>query len=134
MLRFLIADDHKIVRLGLSQILLEGFSDIYIEEATDVFELTDKALKSNWDLIITDIAMPGGNGIEALKKIKEKASSLAVLVVSNYSEEQYAPHALTAGADGYVNKNAVPDELVNAVTQILSGKKYISKGLFSGSE
>ncbi|HVT87080.1 MAG TPA: response regulator transcription factor [Chitinophagaceae bacterium] len=134
MLRFLVADDYETVRRGLKQILLEAFPDIHVEEACDTSDLLEKALNDRWDFIITDIIMPGGNGLEAMKKIKAYDASLPVLLVSTYPEDQYSPHAITAGADGYVSKNAIPEQLVTAVEQILSGKKYISKDLLSDPE
>ncbi len=132
MLRFLVADDYEIVRRGLKQILVEEFPEIQIEEACDVPDLLGKALKGHWDLIITDILMPGGNGLETLKEIKAHSSSLPVLVVSLYPEDQYSSYSMTAGADGYLNKNTIPEQLIKAVKQILSGKKYISSDFPSG--
>lgn len=131
MLRFLVADDYEIVRRGLKQILLEAFPDIHVEEACDIPGLMEKALNNHWDFIITDIVMPGGNGLEALKKIKAHAASLPVLLVSTYPEDQYSPHALNAGADGYLSKNTIPEQLIAAIQEILSGKKYISKDFLS---
>lgn len=126
MLRILIADDHEIVRQGLKQILLEGFSFVHIEEASDGLSLTKKALASEWDVIVSDLAMPGGSGLDALQRIKKERPALPVLILSIHSEEQYAISVMKAGADGYLNKNAAPEELVNAVQRVLAGRKYIS--------
>ncbi len=126
MLRILIADDHEIVRQGLKQILLEGFSFVHIEEASDGLLLADKALSGEWDVVVSDLAMPGGSGLEALRRIKEERPGLPVLILSIHSEEQYAISVMKAGADGYLNKNAAPEELVNAVQRVLAGRKYIS--------
>ncbi len=126
MLRILIADDHEIVRRGLKQILLEGFSFVHIEEANDGPSLAEKALSEEWDIVVSDLAMPGGGGLEALRRIKEKRPDLPVLILSIYPEEQYALNVIKSGAAGYLNKDAAPEELVNAVQRILTGKKYIS--------
>ncbi len=126
MLRILIADDHEIVRRGLKQILLEGFSFVHIEEANDGPSLAEKALSEEWDIVVSDLAMPGGGGLEALRRIKEQRPELPVLFLSIYPEEQYALNVIKSGAAGYLNKDAAPEELVNAVQRILSGNKYIS--------
>ncbi|HWC53784.1 MAG TPA: response regulator transcription factor [Chitinophagaceae bacterium] len=134
MLRILVADDYEIVRRGLKQILVEAFPEIHVEEAIDTPDLIDKALNDRWDFIITDIIMPGGNGLEAMKKIKAQMASLPVLIISTYPEDQYTSHAINAGADGYLSKNTIPEHLITAIQQILSGKKYISKDLLSGPD
>jgi two-component system invasion response regulator UvrY len=129
MIRILIADDHEIVRKGLKQILLEEFSFAHIEEATDGEMLVKKALTGNWDIIISDIAMPGLNGMEALRRIKEQFPKLPVLILSIHSEDQYTRRVLKAGASGYLCKDAATKELVTAVQRILHGRKYISPSL-----
>jgi len=124
--RILIADDHEIVRKGLKQILLEEFSFAYIEEAVDGEMLVNKALTGNWDIIISDIAMPGLNGVEALRLIKLQFPKMPVLILSIHSEEQYTRRILNAGASGYLSKDAATKELVTAVQRILQGRRYIS--------
>lgn len=126
MLRVLIADDHEIVRRGLKQILVEGFPFIHVEEACDCPSLVDKALATHWDIIVSDLAMPGGGGLQALKQIKENVPGLPILILSIYPEEQYALSVLKSGASGYLNKDAAPEKLVNAIQKILSGKKYVT--------
>ena len=127
MLRMLIADDHEIVRRGLKQILAEGFSFAHIDEAGDCPTLVQKALAENWDIIVSDLAMPGGGGLEALKQIKKISPEMPVLILSIYPEDQYAVRVLKAGASGYLNKDAAPEELVIAVQRILSGRRYVTE-------
>jgi two-component system invasion response regulator UvrY len=124
MLRILIADDFEIVRRGLKQILVEEFPLVHIGEACDIATLLEKAMNENWDLIITDIAMPDGNGLDALGKIRLQKKSLPLLVISTYPAEQYSQHVIAAGGDGYISKNVIPDQLVNAIKQVLAGEKY----------
>jgi len=131
MLRILVADDHEIVRKGLKQILMEGFTSVFIDEAHDAPSLIEKAMNGNWDLVITDIAMPGGSGLDALTKIKIKKEFLPILVVSTYPEEQYSQHVIAAGANGYISKNAIPDKLIEAIQLVLSGEKYFGYELAS---
>ncbi len=126
MLRVLIADDHTVVRRGLKQILLEGFPLAEVEEVADAEELVKKIIQSTWDLVISDLSMPGRSGLEALQQIKQIQPKLPVLILSIHPEEQYAIRVLRAGASGYLSKDMAPDELVIAVQKVLMGKKYIT--------
>lgn len=126
MIRILIADDHTIVRKGLRQILAEEFTDSVIEEVGDADELIKNVIKSKWDIVISDLTMPGKSGLEALQEIKQLVPSLPVLILSIHPEEQYAIRVLKAGASGYLSKDTAPDELVNAVRRVLMGKKFIT--------
>lgn len=127
MMRILIADDHAFIRKGLVQILSDEFTDIYIGEAEETTSLIDKALGESWDLVISDISMPGGGGLEALSVIKEKKPELPVLILSIYPEDQYALQVVQAGAAGYLNKDAAPEELVIAVNKVFKGEKYLTE-------
>ena len=129
MLRILIADDHDIVRRGIKQILLEEFSFAHIDEAIDTDSLITKAINEKWDIVVSDLAMPGGGGLFALRVILEKVPDLPVLFFSTYPEEQYALRTIKAGAAGYLNKNVAIEELPKAVRQILSGKKYTTPAI-----
>lgn len=127
MLRVLIADDHTVVRRGLKQILLEGFPAAMVEEVGDAEELIKKIIQAEWDLVISDLSMPGRSGLEALQQIKQIQPKLPVLILSIHPEEQYALRVLRAGAAGYLSKDMAPDELVIAVQKVLMGKKYITE-------
>lgn len=126
MFRVLIADDHTVVRRGLRQILLEGFPAAKVEEVADAEELIKKIMQSDWDLVISDLSMPGRSGLEALQQIKQLHPKLPVLILSIHPEEQYALRVLRAGASGYLSKDMAPDELVVAVQKVMLGKKYIT--------
>ncbi|MBC7935945.1 MAG: response regulator transcription factor [Rhizobacter sp.] len=127
MIRVLIADDHTVVRRGLRQILLEGFPTAQIEEVPDAEELIKRVMQAEWDVVISDLSMPGRSGLEALQQIKQVQPKLPVLILSIHPEEQYAIRVLKAGASGYLSKDSAPDELVNAVQRVLLGKKYITE-------
>jgi len=129
MLRILIADDHTIVRKGLKQILLEEFSNAVIEEVPDAEELIQKVMAHKWDVVVSDLSMPGRSGLDALQQIKSSYPDLPVLILSIHPEEQYALRALKSGAAGYLSKDTAPDELVKAVKKVLLGKKYISQAI-----
>jgi two-component system invasion response regulator UvrY len=129
MLRILIADDHTVVRRGLKQILIEEFKSATIDEVSDAEELLKKVMKEEWDVIVSDISMPGRSGLEVLQQIKEYYPKLPVLILSIHPEDQYAIRVLKAGASGYLNKDSAPDELVKAIHQLLLGKKYITPSI-----
>ncbi|MEP7254506.1 MAG: response regulator transcription factor [Ferruginibacter sp.] len=129
MLRILIADDHSVVRKGLKQILLDEFPNAKIEEVADAEELIKKVMQGKWDVVVSDLSMPGRSGLDALQQIKLSFPDLPVLILSIHPEEQYALRALKAGASGYLSKDTAPDELVKAVQKVLLGKKYISQSI-----
>ena len=128
-MKVLVADDHAIVRKGLKQILLEEYPFGEIEECANAEELLQKANEGKWDVIISDISMPGRSGLEALHQIRLSHPRLPVLILSMHPEEQYAIRALKAGASGYCSKDQAHEELVNAVKKVLTGKKYITPSL-----
>jgi len=125
-MRILIADDHSLIREGLKKILLESLPFAEIKDVSDSADLLKLAVNEKWDIIISDISMPGYSGIEVLKQIKIHAPLVPVLMLSMHAPEQYAVRAIKAGASGYLTKESAPYELVTAVQQILSGKKYIT--------
>jgi DNA-binding NarL/FixJ family response regulator len=129
MIKILIADDHTIVREGLKQILAETPDMVVADEASNGHEVLAKIEKNDFDVILLDISMPGMNGIDALKQIKTERPKVSVLVLSMYSEEQYALRALKAGAAGYMTKESAPDELIEAIRKVSQGRKYISPSL-----
>ncbi|MBC7535244.1 MAG: response regulator transcription factor [Ferruginibacter sp.] len=129
MIRILIADDHSVVRKGLRQILLEGFPTAHIEEVPDAEEMIKKIMQSPWDVVISDLSMPGRSGLEALSQLKQINPKLPVLILSIHPEDQYAIRVLKAGASGYLSKDMAPDELVNAVQRVMLGKKYITASI-----
>jgi DNA-binding NarL/FixJ family response regulator len=129
MIRILIADDHSVVRKGLRQILLEGFPNAAIEEVPNAEEMIKKIIQQEWNVVISDLSMPGRSGLEALQQIKQINAGLPVLILSIHPEEQYALRVLKAGASGYLSKDMAPDELVNAVQRVMLGKKYITASI-----
>lgn len=129
MIKIVIADDHHIVRRGIRQIVLEEFSDAYIEEVSDAALLIRKIMDEKWDLVISDLSMPGRSGLEALPQIKQIQPHLPVLIMSIHPEEQYAIRVLKAGASGYLSKDMAPEELITAIHKVLNGKKYLSEAV-----
>ncbi len=126
MKRIIIADDHSFIRLGLIQILKDEYPHLKITEVGDGESLIKEVMQHDFDLVITDLDMPGRSGLEAMVQIKLIKPALPVLVLSIYTEELYAVRVLKAGASGYMNKKAAPYELIAAIQRILSGRKYIT--------
>jgi DNA-binding NarL/FixJ family response regulator len=124
--KIILADDHAFVRLGLVQILKDEYPGAEIREVADGESLIKQVIKEDWDIVITDLDMPGRSGLEALEQIKLIKPNLPVLILSFYTEDLYAVRVLKAGASGYLNKNAAPYELINAIQRISLGKRYIT--------
>lgn len=124
MIKIVICDDHKLVRLGIAHILKE-YPELQLVEAVASSELLFNHLKRlNPDVLILDIAMPGKNGLDILMQVKNVYPGLHVLVLSMFPEEKFAIRMLKAGADGYVHKDCEPEELVEAIKSVARGKKY----------
>lgn len=131
-MRILIADDHTIVREGIKMLLIEAYPFADIIDVSDSEELLNRVMESKWDVIISDISMPpGDSGLEAIKKIKQHTPVTPVIILSMHAPEQYAVKAMQSGASGYLTKGAATLELVNAVNQVLSGKKYLTPDVVS---
>ena len=126
MKRIILADDHSFIRLGLIQILKDEYPSVEITEVGDGESLVKEVTLHDFDLVISDLDMPGRSGLEALEQIRLIKPDLPVLILSIYPEELYAVRVLKAGASGYMNKNAAPYELITAIQRISLGKKYIT--------
>ena len=129
MLRILVADDHEVVRKGLMKVLAEILQPIQVDEARNGQEAVSKVWKSEYDLVVLDIKMPGKNGLDALKEIKQHRPKLPVVILSMHPEEQFAIRAMRAGASGYLTKECAGDELILAIRKAMKGEKYISSSL-----
>jgi len=129
MINVLIADDHAIVRKGLKQIILDEYPTAHIVEVSDVESLISYIVKEPWDLVISDISMPGRSGVEALHQVKQINPRLPVLIMSMYPEDQYALRVLKAGASGYLSKETIHEDLIKAIRAILIGRKYITPSI-----
>lgn len=129
MIKILIADDHAVVRKGLKQILAETTDIVAADEAINGQEVLEKIRKNDYDIVMLDISMPGRNGLDILKQVKNEKPEMSVLILSMHPEEQYAVRALKAGASGYLTKDSAPDELILAIRKISQGRKYITSSL-----
>jgi DNA-binding NarL/FixJ family response regulator len=129
MIKVMIVDDHMIVREGLKQIIGDSDDLMVAGEAGSGAEALQKIGDIECDVVLLDISMPGGNGLDLLKKLKSGRESVAVLMLTMHPEEQYAVRALRAGADGYLTKESAPDELIDAIRKVAAGGKYVSESL-----
>ena len=129
MIRVLVADDHAVVRQGLKQILSEEPDILEVGEAGSVAETLRLSREAEWDVVILDITMPDGSGLDILRELRHEKPQLPVLVLSVHSEDQYALRVLRSGAAGYLTKECAPQELVEAVRRVVSGGKYVGLDL-----
>lgn len=126
MIRVLIADDHTIVRRGLKQLLnLDPQIEVSFEAQTGN-EVLEFVRSNSVDVIVMDITMPGRNGLETLKELRDIRPQIPVIVLSMHPKDQYAVRVLRAGATAYISKESAPEELVTAIRKADRGEKYIT--------
>jgi len=118
-----------VVREGLKQILRETKDIVVNGEAKDAQEVLDMVRAKKWDVVLLDISMPGRNGLDILKQLKQNHPGLPILVLSMHPEDQYGLRALKAGASGYLTKECAPAQLEDAIRKVLTGGKYVSPHL-----
>ena len=123
-LRIMLVDDHPIVRRGLSDILAQAFPHAAIHEVGVGSEAIALSRAHPWDIVILDLTLPDGSGLDVLKRIREAQVRLPVLILSMHMPDQFARRAVAAGASGYLTKDTADEELVAAVTRLLRGGKY----------
>jgi two-component system invasion response regulator UvrY len=128
-MKILVADDHPVVRFGVVQILTKALKGVAVEEVSNARQLLQQLRKGPWDLLLLDLTLPGRNGLDALKDIKDRYPKLPVLVLSMHSESEFGVRALRAGAWGYLTKEILPEQLIKAVNKVLHGGIYVSESL-----
>lgn len=131
MIQVLIADDHAIVCQGLRQLLALADDMKLVGEVRNGWEVMERIRAGGIDLLLTDMTMPGLSGIDLIKRIREEAPQIPVLVLSMHGECQVAARAIKAGAAGYLTKDSEPEILLAAIRQVAAGGHYISPELAS---
>ena len=133
MIKVMLVDDHLIVRQGLRQVLGDVDDLAVVADAADgvqamqqVRQLMAAKEGPGVDVVLLDIAMPGRDGLEVLKQIKAEYSRLPVLMLSTYPDRQFAVRCLRAGAAGYLNKSADPDDMVAGLRKAVAGGVYLT--------
>lgn len=125
----LIADDHAMLRTGLRHYLEQDAAITSIGEAATGADTLQQLRDGQWDLVILDINMPDRSGIDILRHIRAGHPDTRVLVMSGFSEKQYAINVLRAGASGYLAKDQAPEEFMRAVHAVLAGRRFVSARL-----
>jgi DNA-binding NarL/FixJ family response regulator len=128
-IKALVADDHAIVRRGLRQILSETSDIVVGGEAATASEVLDLVRAERWDLVVLDINLKGKSGLELVGDLRREFPELPVLILTVYSEDQYAVRAVRAGAAGFLTKESAPERLIEAVRKVASGGRYVSAEL-----
>lgn len=125
----MLVDDHDVLLSGIKLWLSKVDNWEVVAEVSSGEEAIEVAKQVKPDLVLMDISMPGMNGIEALKKIKEVNEKIKVLMLTMHSDEEYLKGALKAGASGFVLKRAAHKELITAIEIVLAGQMYIYPSL-----
>lgn len=126
MLRVAIVDDHEIVRAGLRGMLADEVGISVAFEAASGEEALSLLHENGCDVLLLDLALPGQSGVDVLRTLRQRHSSLGVLVLTGYPEERYALTMMRNGADGYLCKECARDELLRAVRTVAQGRRYLS--------
>ncbi len=124
-IKILVVDDHKLFRQGLVSMLSESPDIEVVAEATNGSEAIDKVSAFSPDVILMDIGMPEQNGIEATKFIHQNHSESRVIALSMHADKHYIKAMLEAGASGYLFKNCTFSQLIEGITTVHQGKKYL---------
>ncbi len=123
-LRIMLVDDHPIVRRGLRDILVDAFAGAVIHEVGYGRDAIAQIHSQTWHVMVLDLSLPDGSGLDVLKRVRELRPRLPVLILSVHAADQFARRAIAAGASGYLTKDAADSELVTAVSRLARGGKY----------
>ena len=127
--RILVVDDHRIVREGIINSLTSSLKKTEFGEAATAAETIQSVINFRWDLVILDINMPGRDGLEVLKEIKDRHPEIPVIILSMHPEDQFAVKSLKSGASAYLTKDIPGKELANAIRTILKGERYLTPSI-----
>ena len=126
MTRVLVVDDHSLFREGLKQIIAETPDLRVTGEAVGGHDALRAIEGHTYDVVVMDLSMPEGSGLEALMQLRSYAPDLPVLILSMHPEQQYGVRVLKAGACGYLSKDAAPDHLIEALRKVAAGGRYVT--------
>lgn len=125
-LHILIAEDHGIVRLGTRLLIKEMYPLAQVAEATNFKSTLQQLEKKQFDLLILDINIPGGDSIQMIQAVRNMQQDIPILILSSYDESIYAIRYLKAGANGYLQKESDPQEIKTAIHKVLHNQPYAS--------
>jgi two-component system, NarL family, invasion response regulator UvrY len=126
MIRVILCDDHAMIRRGIRETLSEAVDIQVTGEASSYADVREQIRNLACDVLVLDLNMPGRGGLEVLSTLRESGSTIKVLIVSMFPEDQYAIRCLRAGAQGYLNKAGDPADLIQAVRTVAQGRKYVT--------
>lgn len=126
MIRVLIADDHALVREGIRRILVDSGDIDVVAEAGNTKELVELSTSKPLDVVVMDLSMPDSSGLDAIARIQATRPDLPLLVLTMHPADQYAVRALGLGASGFLNKEAPPTELIEAIRNLRKGRRHIT--------
>ena len=129
MIRVILADDHAVVRAGIRQFLEQAGDIQVIFEASDGEMALESIGRMSPDVVVLDIQMPKGTGIEVSREIRARRWPIGVLILTSYDDDPYISAVLRTGANGYVLKTASPDEIINAVRDVYQGKSVLDSAI-----
>lgn len=129
MIRTLIVDDHPLIREGLKQILAETPDIRVAAEAGTAAEALELVRSQQWDVIVLDIHLPDGGGLEFLETLRGHAPRTPILMLSIHEDTAYAARFMRAGASGYIGKQSAREHLVAAIRKVAKGEKYLSAAI-----
>jgi len=130
-IRVMIADDHELVRMAL-RTLLDGEDDlVVVAEAGDTDTAVDGALEHRPDVLLLDLRMPGGGGVEVCRRVKEQSPETAVLVITSFDGDDELFGVLAAGANGYLMKDTRPDRVAQAIRSVFDGQAVFDAAIAS---
>jgi DNA-binding NarL/FixJ family response regulator len=130
-MKILLADDHQMIRQGLVMLIKQSYPFAEIVEANNSDELAGYMEKQTFDVVVSDLFMPGKPVIEVVKHARDTGNKVPIIILSMSLPERNAVRLIRAGANGYLNKDTAPDELINAIEFVLKGKKYITQEIAS---
>ncbi len=130
-MKILLADDHQMIRQGLVMLIKQSYSFAEIVEANNADELDMLMRKESFDVVVSDLFMPGKPVIEVVKHARDAGNKVPIIILSMSLPERNAVRLIRAGANGYLNKDTAPDELIKAIEFVLKGKKYITQEIAS---
>lgn len=128
-MKILIADDHSVIRQGVSLMLRDAFDTVEIDQADSLYETLNLLKDNTFDLLLLDINLPGGNNAVMIEDVRNIQEDIKILMFSAYEEEQYALRYLQAGVQGYLNKLSSEEKIMEGVNVVLNGGIYFGESV-----
>ncbi len=126
-LKILLADDHRVLRTGLKLLLSSQEDFQVVGEASNGKEVLDLLDKTDVDIVLLDLSMPVMGGMECLKEIRSRRNPVKILILTMYSEQQYIKEVMMQGANGYLCKDSLDEELFKALRTVAEGGRYLGE-------